>query len=65
MSWGAQGSAHARGRSNSYHTSEMHGSLKIKNDLKINLLADGCCIRANAARPWEGDSDGVKSSQQL
>lgn len=57
--------ARAQGRSSSYHTSEMHGFLKFKNDLKINLLADSGYIRANASPLWEGDSVGVKSSHQL
>lgn len=43
----------------------MHGFIKFKNDLKINLLAESCYFRANAYQLWEDDSFGVKSSQQL
>lgn len=43
----------------------MHSFIKFKSDLKINLLAESCYIRANAYQLWEDDSVRVKSSQQL
>jgi len=43
----------------------MRGFIKFKNDWEIDLLAESCCIGANAYQLWEDDSVGVKSSQQL
>lgn len=53
---GAAGSQGTRGQSSCCHTGDRQSFIRCDNDLKLDLLAESCCIRADAVSTgrWQG-----------